>query len=190
MIKLIYHIPILCLFLILRLILIVLGWVMVPFALILNQRQQITSRVHYPRVISTFKGIFWLWGNDEDGVMAAHEFQTYPGWFRIIYWCAFRNPVNNLRFVPWVSCHIQPDKIKFIGSRPGRMGYDNQTPESEWFYCYQGLYSNIWIQFKMFGSVWRFWTGWKIFPKDQLGLDTSSYRRHGAGFATQFKRLR
>lgn len=191
MIRLTYHIPIWILFLCLRMVLIILGWVMVPLAIMLDQTHVMMSRVHGPRFILEFTGIFWLWSNSEDGIMAAHEFKDWPNWFRILYWCAFRNPVNNLRFVPYLSCKINPRIIDGCGSRPGypRM-YDQTPPEPEWFYYWQGLYSNVWIQWKMFGSVWRFWIGWKIFPKDYLGIEKTDYRWHGAGFATQFKRLK
>jgi hypothetical protein len=52
-----------------------------------------------------------------------------------------------------------------------------------------GIYSNLRVQFKMFGKIWRFWIGWKIYPHDSLGIDPSDYRANGAGFATQFKRI-
>ena len=51
------------------------------------------------KIIFVWPKSFWLWSNDEDGVMP-------PGYntrWKMFVWTALRNPVNNLRFVPGVS---------------------------------------------------------------------------------------
>ncbi len=61
-----------------------------------------------------FPGWLWLWDNDEDGVL--------PRWYQCVHasrgrrfnafiWTAFRNPVNNLRFVPGVSVPGGPYRV-------------------------------------------------------------------------------
>lgn len=187
--RVIYHFPIMILFLSFRVVLIFLGYVMVPLGLLLDQTESRISAIHFPRVILTFKGLFWLWGNQEDGILAGDELKSWPNWVRILYWCVWRNPVSNLRFVPFLSCKLDPAKIKWVGTIKHPLLFDRTPPESEWFYSWQGPYAGLWIQWKMFGGVWRFWIGWKLFPADINGLSATSYRRYGAGFATQFKRL-
>ena len=76
---------------------------------------------------------------------------------------------------------------------------------------WQGIFSNFRIHFKMYTpdfefkwilkyipipisvnispKIWRFWVGWKIYPHDKLGISANNYRKFGAGFATQFKRI-
>lgn len=191
-IRLLISIPIWILFLIIRLVLILLGWIMIPIAIITNSIKYEESRAHKGgRMVPVFKSLFWLWSNADDGIDAAMEFPDKPTWFRILYWNAFRNPANNLRYVPFLSVKIDPKKIAWIGSRPGEPEkYDRTPPEAEWYFCYQGLYSNFWWQFKMFGSIWRFWIGWKIHPFDYKGVPVGNYRHESAGFATQFKKLR
>jgi hypothetical protein len=140
------------------------------------------------------------WSNDEDGVEAGEELVGYPTWMRIIYWSAIRNPANNLRFVKGLSCRVDPDKVEFDCS--GVYNFNGvHTITTNYLYFYDddlfrfrsltwcGLYSNLRIQFKMFGKIWRFWIGWKIYPHDSLGITPTDYRRFGAGFATQFKRI-
>lgn len=42
----------------------------------------------------------WLWGNDEDGIFGyGHRRIGFETRWEAFYWCALRNPVNNLRFV-------------------------------------------------------------------------------------------
>jgi len=69
-----------------------------------------TSAV-YGKTIQVWPALFWLWSNDEDGVLAGwygdlhHE---WPLWLRAFMWTGLRNSVNNLRFVPGVSAVGRP----------------------------------------------------------------------------------
>lgn len=75
------------------------GLVLVPLAWScrIQQRSPITGRwiVNAPRWL-------WLYGNDEDGLEPLWWAVARPEWSRFRrawVWAAFRNPVNNLRFV-------------------------------------------------------------------------------------------
>lgn len=128
-----------------------------------------------------------LWDNWEDGI-ANTTYKEYDSDFKqIIYWSCFRNPVNNLRIMPLLSFKIDSDKVQYVGSKDLANLYDRKPPEVEWFFAWHGFYSNIWIQFKMFGKVYRFWQGWKIFPQDIFGV--KGHRALRTGFAQQFKKL-
>jgi hypothetical protein len=153
------------------------------------------------RVILNWRFSFmWPWSNEEDGILAGDELIGWPNTIRIIYWSAIRNPANNLRFVKFLSCLVDPSRVYFVGSREIKdiKGFSFKEPL---LYCYDldmlrfwtftwcGAYSNLRIQFKMLGKIWRFWIGWKIYPHDKLGISEKDYRYYGAGFATQFKRV-
>lgn len=201
MIKLPIFILIWILFLIFRTVIILLGLIIVPPLAILNEwttKYQI-SRINNRLIINWKWKLFYLWSNDEDGILAGSELLKYPNWVRIIYWTAIRNPANNLRFIKYISCQLQPGKIKYVVSECKKLNGVVWDKPSIFFYdddafrfislTYQGLFSNLRIQFKMNGYIWRFWIGWKIYPHDSLGISSSDYRRFGAGFATQFKRI-
>lgn len=203
MIRLIYFIPTYVLFLLLRTILITIGFVLVPLMAAFSRYTTTTSisKVNSREILVWKHKFMWLWGNDEDGLIGASEFRDSSIFVRIVYW-NFRNPVNNLRFVPFLSLKIDPAKIKYVAY--GLKPYDNtsfplgQIPELYYYdrddytfvtLIWQGLYSNFRIQFKMFGRNWRFWIGWKIQIHDIYGIPETSYRYHSAGFASQLKRI-
>jgi hypothetical protein len=45
------------------------------------------------------------------------------------------------------------------------------------------------IRIKIVPKIFRLWVGFKLYPEDQFGLSKTDYRRYGAGFATQLKRI-
>ena len=54
---------------------------------------------------------FWLWSNDEDGVIKSDYVTSNLPWSlerSVFVWTAWRNSVNNLRFVPGVSGKGRP----------------------------------------------------------------------------------
>jgi hypothetical protein len=202
MIRLIYFIPIWLLFLLFRTLMIVLGLIIIPPLAILYKLTTKTeiSIINGRPILNWKYKLFWLWSNQEDGILAGEELLKYPNSIRIIYWSAIRNPANNLRFVPFFLVIPNPSKIKYKLYGKIKDLQDNiiETTDltildsDKYRYItitYQGLYSNLRIQFKMFGKIWRFWLGWKLLPGDILGLWELDYRRYGSGFATQFKRI-
>ncbi len=154
------------------------------------------------RVTWHFKDNFmWLWDNYEDGI-ANDTYWKAPNMFlQIVYWSCLRNPVNNLRIVKFLSCHIKPEKVKFVGSfghTPSVLMKDNpviadsiyqyDTKIPQWFFAWQDFYSTFYWQFRFFKKLYRFWIGWKIYPTDIYGV--TEYRKFGAGFTLQFKKVK
>lgn len=193
------------LYLVLRTVFILLGLVIVPILSVLDLTKTEVSKVNN-RIIYNWKyKLFYIWSNDEDGVIAGEELLGYPRWVRMIYWSAIRNPANNLRFIKGFSCVIEPQNVKFAGTNLKKLNGTKYTIypfvtvgalkmyDSDEFrfitltWC--GFYSNLRIQFKMNGKIWRAWIGYKIYPHDSFGIPETDYRYHGAGFATQFKRI-
>lgn len=182
---------------------IILGWILIPPMALFNKytTKTETSIINGRHILNWKYKFMYIWSNQEDGIMGAEEYKDKSNFIRIVYWSALRNPSNNLRFIPYLSVKIEPTKVKYIGTKPIRQATtitDISMPEIYKYdddrftfisFTWQGLYSNFRWQFKMFDRVWRFWLGWKIYPHDQLGISTSNYRYHGAGFATQFKRI-
>jgi hypothetical protein len=182
---------------------ILLGLLLIPPMAILNKytTKTETSIVNGRSILNWKYKFMYLWSNNEDGVLEGEEFIGYPKWFRIIYWSAIRNPFNNLRFVSLFSVKPQPSNIQYklygkVRNFDGKIISDlsDLTILDDDKYRFvtitnQGLYSNLRIQFKMFNKIWRFWIGWKLYPHDVGGLWEYDYRRFGAGFATQFKRI-
>lgn len=186
----------------LRLILICLGWVVVPIAVMCRAHQTfVTTSIYGEQVEKTHFTwrLMWLWDNNEDGCGAGRQYRDMGslGW-QIIYWSCLRNPVNNLRFVPILSCDISPNRVRFIGyfgewlgetysavlhAPPSVREYDTKVPQ--WFICWHGFYMCWYWQFVWRGQLRRLWLGWKIKPTDIYGVTT--YRVDGAGFTSQFK---
>lgn len=200
MLTLLYFIPTYLIFLALRTILITVGFILVPIMAAFHEHTTVkTISVVNGREILSWKHKFmYIWDNFEDGLMGASEYKDKSTFIRIVYW-NFRNPANNMRIIPYLSCKINPNKIKYILSDvkdingkvlaiPSLRDYDRDDLRYTTL-IWQGIYSNLRIQFKMNGKIWRFWIGWKIYAHDKLGISSADYRYHGAGFATQFKRI-
>lgn len=164
-----------------------LGWILVPLCAFAGKYHSRPSHYFQKAITAWDYWWMWPWGNEEDGVLFGDMYKSFDSdAMQIIYWTCVRNPTNNLRFVPILSCKINPKKVGSVGSNKNVNLYDLSEPE--WFFAWCGVYSNFWVQFKMFGSLWRFWIGWKIMPKDINGV--SAYRKPGAGFALQFKKVK
>jgi hypothetical protein len=182
-------------FLFIRIPLIILGYITVPLAL-LFQAYRLEKSKYNGQFIYVFTWDWMLpWQNQENGFY-------YNGYFdhgfilTSLRWTLIRNPVNGLREVKYLSCLIDPKRVRFMGTfgdsdqkylpKEEVMKYDTKVPH--WFLCWHGLYSCIYWQVNIFG-LRRLWIGWKIRPNDVYGV--SAYRAYGAGFATQtFKRVK
>ena len=183
-------------FLGLRTLVILMGWIVVPFAAACgayekSYDEEKAKKKENPDVYHfTWRWMF-PWDNFEDGI-ANDMYWKAPGLFiQIVYWSCLRNPANNLRRVPYLSVMIEKKKVRFVGSLDPRDHAPTDYDKDDltfWYLCWHGLYSNVRIQFKMAGSIWRFWLGWKIYPEDSV-LDVGGHRVGGAGFATQFKEI-
>ena len=131
-----------------------------------------------------------LWGNWEDGVVGPQWWKQQhpdrPDWWLAFVWSAWRNPTNNLRFVPVLTVKIDPARIRYRGNSddPARNGLDRKS--IEWSYTWHGVYS---------GLAWRWQItashhasvriGWKLLPKDRNGVAAEDYRSIRCPFGLQ-----
>lgn len=172
--------------------LILLGYLTVPFAL-LCRAHRIEKSKYNDKFIHVFTWPIMLpWQNQEDGFYNTNYFD-YGFTLSSLMWTCVRNPVNGLRETPYLSCKIDPKRVKFRGTfgdsdqkylnQLAVKQYDTKVPH--WFFAWQGLYSCIYWQFNLFGELRRLWIGWKVYPTDIYGV--TPYRRYGAGFGTQMK---
>jgi hypothetical protein len=123
----------------------------------------------------------WPWGNEEDGIDGL-DGDPPAGWRewsgrhtsreRKIRWSAWRNPQNNLRYVPVLSPSFDPKHIK------------SRTWGDGNFLVTQGVYTSFLQHFGPF----RFWIGWKFKPGDENGIPADDTRLPRADFVLQFKR--
>lgn len=197
----IFRLLIILLFLLFRTVIIFLGWIFIPIAL-LFKAYEVKKSPYNNRIGLAWSwwimGVFQNWedflDNNDKGDYGIKK--EWPLWRKIVAWNLIRNPANNLRYVPYLSCKINPSKVKFIGSLGNSDDmlteaqlrlYDK--PTRQWFLCWHGLYSCFFWQFYLFGKLRRIWVGWKIMPFDVFGLPDTSHRKVSAGFATQFKVL-
>ena len=111
MIKLPLFILTYILFLIIRTILIIIGWITVPIASLMGKYHTRESKIYENRLVRAFTQDFmWIWGNEEEGIGYYGSFKSLV--HKIIYSECFRNPVNNLRYVPILSFKINKEKVR------------------------------------------------------------------------------
>lgn len=140
----------------------------------------------FPRwgTIRAWKGgwVTWLWGNEEDGVTGAKWYRDlHSDWSdrkRAIFWSTFRNPSNNMRFIPLINPTLRPERIRFKAWTGRRLASD---------YTWIGVHAGFRAFIKIAGKTYRFWIGWKLKPEDRFGLEAWDYRSSGCGFCLQFK---
>jgi hypothetical protein len=102
-------------FLALRTALILIGWVVVPIAVhcgAVSMRLRELAGKDVEFWYFTWPWMF-LWGNEEEGIAWYGEGSVAN---RIIYSSCYRNPCNNLRYVPWLSLKIDPTAVRWLGS--------------------------------------------------------------------------
>lgn len=167
--------------------LILLGWILIP--------PMAYFKVYYTRkswcydydiLAWKWNWFNWVYGNEEDSILNGEQYSAQDSDFKqIVYWSANRNPVNNLRIVPYLTCIVDPIRVKYIGNLDDVLLYDTKIPQ--WFFCWQGLYSDFYWQFNFRGHLYRAWIGWKLYPTDIYGV--TEYRKYGTGFALQFNKV-
>ena len=73
------------------------------------------------RIILAPPRLLWLWGNDQEGYNPRwyRDYRaSWPRWFMMWEWAAWRNSVNNLRFVRWLNPpHTSPDDFEQYHAR-------------------------------------------------------------------------
>jgi len=176
-----------------NLIAIVLGWVLIPIAVLCR-----AYIAYAPGQYGHYKYKFtWAWlnrvyGNWEDGIAAGWQYKdTGSVPLQIIYWSCNRNPVNNLRTVPYLSCKVSAKDIGYIGSFGQQpLLYDAIVTQLQWFFVWQGPYTGFYYVAKwpVFG-LRRLWLGFKLYPDNSI-KGASPYQKAGVGFAMQFRPLK
>lgn len=178
MIRLIYFIPIWIFIILLQLPIYILGWVLVPLALLFKAYEVRKSKYWDKQIFAWSWKFMYIWGNEEDGLLCGEELigpdtfffsifgfkikfiiEKYPTWLRIFYWTVIRNPTNNLRFVPLFSAKYNKFKhlncISSFNYYPFTryLSYDDLKFAEEngplWYLCWQGLYGNYRKEFVM-----------------------------------------
>lgn len=127
---------VICFFLI-RLPLMILGFVIFPIAYVTRKKDD------------SLWLLFWLWDNKEDGIYGAKWFHKGTRDFKTAYkWSVIRNPVNNMRFT-------------FLG-----LDRDNME-DFEWEYFGQYPIPTPRLARDRGGVMWHYsvvWNGWLWFP--------------------------
>jgi len=192
MIRILYHIPLWVLFFIFRTYMILIGWVLIPPSAYFRLYNKRESQAHKGKIITAWTYKFmWPWGNEEDGIYHGLQFKDLSSErLQIVYWSAFRNPANNLRYVKWLGADLSPEKIKYVGSLGSSIESANKynlVDKPLWFYAWQGAYSNIYVIFFIGKDLYKFRIGWKVHPFYIFGIPPG--RKEGTGFGMQFKRI-
>jgi hypothetical protein len=191
--------------------LMLLGWVMVPIATACGAYKKVQDKdgAGNPRDEYHFTWrVMFIWDNVEDGIYNDTYWKAPNTFLQIVYWSCLRNPVNNLRVSPTLSCQIDAPKVRFVGSITNKTWYGKAYPATpnidweqrtrtydtkipQWFFAWQTIWhSNFYWQFNALGKLWRFWLGnAKIYPTDIYG-GPYGYRERGAGPVAQFKRVK
>lgn len=133
-----------------RLVLILLGLPIVAIAL---PFRHLALSISDKRPILVLPSWAWLWSNDFDGLTGDkrlwwHEHAPFGlgahHWFSMWVWTAVRNPVNNLRRIPGLSCPVSECAITYAGQRvvedkPNKDGWQFVTAyrrSSRWYGFY------------------------------------------------------
>ena len=151
------------------LVLQVVGFLLVPIAI---WKAVPTISPITGKAIVTAPRWLWLFGNDEDGYnpewYEVYEL-TWPWWWRQWVWAAWRNPVNNLRFVTW----LHPPPVV------GKVHYRTYW---RFTFLWQGWATRlVWISPK---GHWLT-VGWKYWIDDAT-VPCTDWRRFGVGFGTRW----
>lgn len=152
-----------------RILLMILGWFICPVAIATAKNGK-------------FRQCFYWFDNEEDGYWGDKLgwYSNYLGrdlnvWDHYI-WCAWRNPVFNLRYVPWFSCDTeQASQIRFEGN----------TYNKRYEWSLDKERKHIWFNFSCMAEGKRrkmkfhlipitkkyslkFIMGWKFYPRHYL----------------------
>lgn len=146
------------------------------------------------RMLRYWKGrwLTWIWSNSEDGVTGAQWYrELHADWWeskQALMWSAFRNPTNNMRFIPLVNPHIVPSRIHYVGAFDAEQ-QARETGAFTWSLTWQGVFAGLRLVVPVRGRLVRIWAGWKLRPSDRSGIDPNDYRFPRCGFAIQCKRI-
>ena len=182
----------------------ILGFFLVPVGLpFLKEEESVSDG----RKIYNLPKWLWLWGNDADGANgdkrlwwdkncdALAFFGLFPWlrskginaptltsghWLAQYWWLAFRNPANNLRYVPYISCQPINTVVRYFGQEKvkDKLGMEGWqlvfAIDRKYPFAWCGLY---WvIKFPNSNHGLRIRLGYKVEPDDR-------YKDQSIGFA-------
>jgi hypothetical protein len=194
-----YSIPLWALLVLLRVVLIVVGFIVVPIALLYRKhipgtvlhitrggKQYIWELVQLPKWA-------WLWDNESDGSLGdkgASWAQKTKGkhysFYNQLWWLTVRNPCNNFsRKI--LSFNVNFQEVKWLGKyRVDDIYRLNNGTNFSWFWRFPMLYSGLYSVIPYGKRCIRIRLGYKIRPEH-------SFTDEVGGFATSanpFKKLR
>jgi len=137
--------------------------------------------------IYVWPSAFWLWGNDEDGVLPPSTVNGKPymvgkpTWLRVLAWCLWRNKfTNGMRFWRPMGFIVHPTQVESTaGSVPDFYATPSAVGSS---FAWQGPYAGYW---KRWANGWQFRIGWCLVPEDGSHYDSSDLRQLWCGFTIQ-----
>ena len=140
---------------------------------------RLSTRYPFREILAWTAPWMYPYQNEEDGIDGLRRGALEQAWWynetrelsvidRIWRWSAWRNSVNNLRFMPWFSCQIDSPKVRSIGT-----ARNDQVPG--WFLVWQGAYAGFYRQ----GATWLVHIGWELRPDDATGPLGSTDTRAG-----------
>ena len=116
-----------------------------------------------------FSGMFWLWGNDEEGCpdwwmdrAANSDHGKVAEWFPRFWWYAIRNPVNNFSFIfDDREAHTETDWNTDKPMEAQQLRNEGQHSAFMWSYNGPfGGYRRVWLTDS--GKYSEVWIGWKV----------------------------
>lgn len=192
--RLVYGVPLWLVAGFIKLVVVILGYVVVPIAALLKMYEMTEARPlghpkHYDGDKYNWK-YWWLkpWDNFDDGIANRNYKQFDSMFWQIVYWSCFRNPANGLREMPITSVRVKPLQINYITDLEDIR--ESKARQPHWFFCWQGLYMCYFNQYyNDDGELKRIWLGYKLIPRDKMGISPDDYRYRGAVMTFQFKRI-
>jgi hypothetical protein len=194
-------VPVWTLYFALMIPLMVLGFALVPLAVLLKRYTRGTDADGWTRTHFTDRWM-WLWDNAEDGIdgLAREGDGAFKNLFwllanngrstfhYIFTWSALRNSVGNARRVPFLGLNIKDHKDMVVWVPPsgldamrltaGFTRFANRWPEYRKLGPYIARYGWAWeLRFPWPGRKRFFWLGWRIAQTDTPTSDV--------GFACQ-----
>lgn len=145
-----------------------LGLILTPVAILFGR--EVVSPITDQSIL-TAPRFLWLWGNDEDGFdppWYANANPSWSRWRRMWVWAAWRNPVNNLRFVRWLYA-------------PPVLGQVQMVEWRGWLVLWQGWRTRI------VSPGWKLTVGFKYDTRD-VTQACADWRRYGVGFGIRYVR--
>lgn len=179
------------LLIVLSLVIYISGLFLIPLALIFKAYEDKFTIFGYFRTCFSWP-IMVPYQNFEDGIAGPTYYEMEKAyWKRVVMWSIFRNPVNGMRWLPYLSCKIRQDKIRYVGTLgldAANKGSSYELKQPSFVYVWCGPYSGFWWHFMVpfLGRLVRLQLGHKLYANDAY-TSTYGYRQHGTAFAAAAK---